>query len=344
MATIDMDKTFNKETICFYLVAAASSLAAIAAMCASAFWRATGGIAVGFALFLPAIVLACFAFSYPSPLNKVRCAFMLGNTLTLGAIFLALFIACDLAGARVVLQNAAGKFQPNAMGVVLTLYMGLGLLSAVVTAVRVIMQAFGKSMGDAERRLTVQSAPAVDTVQEVAPRQVDEKQVLAKADQEVRLNRTSIVPATPDGQASQRKSVSPQEVRAMRREEPAPAAPAAPVREEPKSEPEPQPDLAAIVQAIVQEPEPQPREEERVRSILEEPPIEEAADEVIYADGDDVDDEPVVEVEMARGEDVAPDDEMRTETVAHRPRRKETANDNLYTDFSYGDPTPRDDE
>ena len=226
-----MDHTYNKETLSFYLVAIASALAAIAAMCASAFWRATGGVAVGFALFLPALVLACLGFSYPSPLNKVRCAAMLGNTLALSALYVCLFIAGDLAGAKVVLYTVAGVFQPNAMGVLMTVFMGFGLLVAIMTGVRVLMQTFGKSMNDLERKLHVQSTSdeAVGGATEVSPRNVDERQILAKADQEVRMNRISIQPAEED---NPRATVTPQEVRARslaREQQRASVEPAQPV-------------------------------------------------------------------------------------------------------------------
>lgn len=330
-----MNKMYDKETLSFYLVAVASAMAAIAAMCTSAFWRATGGVAVGFALFLPALVLAALGFSYPSPLNKVRAAVMLGNTLALSAIFVCLFIARDLAGAKIVLYTVAGVFQPNAMGVLLTIFMGFGLLVAVMTAARVLMQAFGKSMNDLERQLYVQSAAETETpAPDITPREVDEKQVLAKADQEVRMNRLSILPASsaPDGR--DRTPVSPAEARARsqaRREEEE-AEEEAPVRAR----------MATITTEtpapVYSAPQAEPTSEEApVRSILaeEEPTADapQADEDVIYAQTDDV--EPAVEVEMAKGQDLT-DYDIRTETAVHRPRQKEMPkNDDLYTDFSY---------
>ena len=319
-----MNDTFNKETVSFYMVALASALAGIAAMCTTVFWRATGGIAVGFALILPAVLLACFGFAYPSPLNKVRCAVMLGNTFALGALFGILFTIVDLARAKVSLYNAEGAFRPNAIGVLLIIYGGLGLVVAVLTTIRVSLHAFGKSLTDLERRLAVQSDEPAQSVgpQEVEPRSVDEQQILAKADREVRMNRMNVVPTgTP--------AVSPREARAMaearRAEQQVVRAP----------EPSAQPEVAA-------EPEPVVIEPQLVRSILEQEPVasvvepvEETPVEVIYADELDEEEEPAVDVEMAQGSDLSNDD-IRAETAVHRPRQKETSNnDDLYTDFSY---------
>lgn len=325
-----MNDTFNKETVSFYMVALASALAGVAAMCTTVFWRTTGGIAVGFALLLPAVLLACFGFAYPSPLNKVRCAFMLGNTFALGTLFGVLFIITDLAGAKASFYTVAGVFRPNAVGVLLTVYGSLGLLVTVLTTVRVAMQAFGKSMSDLERRLAVQSAAPTQEVAptDVEPRKIDEQQVIAKADQEVRMNRLNVVPT-----GAERPVVSPQEARAI----------AEARRAEEQREPEP----------IMPEPEAAPSAEEPrvVRSILDaEPapiapqPEPEPEIEVIYADNDEVDDEPTVEVEMAHGDNVSNDD-IRSETAVHRPRQKEApSNDDLYTDFSYAGDNESDDD
>jgi len=355
-----MDHTYNKETLSFYLVAIASALAAIAAMCTSAFWRATGGVAVGFALFLPALVLACFGFSYPSPLNKVRCAAMLGNTLALGVLYICLFIAGDLAGAKIVLYTVAGVFQPNAMGVLLTVFMGFGLLVALMTGARVMMQTFGKSMNDLERKLHVQST-ATETengqAPAVTPRNVDEKQILAKADQEVRMNRMSILPAEEEG--TPRAAVTPQEARArtLQREQRTairPALESKPVEPAPAEPVSIQPEPAEAEETVVvpvEQPAPiEAKEEAPLRSILDaEEPQEEAVeaeeDDVIYADADDIDDAPTVEVEMAHVEEV-PAYDIRTEQTMHRPRQKDasTVNDSLYTDFSYSDKKPIEDD
>lgn len=349
-----MDHTYNKETLSFYLVAVAAALSSIAAMCASAFWRATGGVAVGFALFLPALVLACLGFSYPSPLNRVRCAAMLGNTLALSVLHVLLFIVGDLVGAKIVLYTVAGVFQPNAMGVLLTVFMGFGLVVAVMTAVRVLMQAFGKSMNDLERKLHVQStAEGTESAAtpEVTPRHVDEQQILAKADQEVRMNRISIQPAGEEAQPH--ATVTPQEVRARslqrkeRTPEPAPQAarPAERVRVQETEAPAPVVERETI-EAIVDAPQEEPTQPP-VRSILdaeESAPMGDDSGAVIYADTDDIDDEPEVEVEMAHVEDL-PTYDIRTEQAMHRPRQKDASsvNDELYTDFSYGDKKPPED-
>jgi hypothetical protein len=331
-----MDKTFSKETLCFYMVALASAIAAVAAMCISAFWRSTGGIAAGFGLFLPALILACFGFSYPSPLNKVRCAAMLGNTLTLSTLHLCLFVAGDLAGAKVVLYTVAGVFQPNAMGVLYTIFMGFGLLVAVMTGTRVMMQTFGKSFNDIERQLMVQSAEEqTQTPIDVTPRDIDEHRVLAKADQDVRMSRLSVTPANEE---QPRPSVSPQEARAMRemrksaqatvREEDVPQE-MAPVADQP---------ITTYAEAVMVD---EDTPTAPVRSILstdqptEEDAVPDETPDIIYAQSDDVDDAPTVEIEMAHGESLS-DDEIRTEMAMHRPRQKDTSTgDSLYTDFSY---------
>ena len=367
-----MDRTYNKETLSFYLVAIASALASVAAMCTSAIWRATGGVAVGFALFLPALVLACLGFSYPSPLNKVRCAVMLSATLSLCVLHACLFIAGDLAGAKVVLYTVAGVFQPNAMGVLLTVFMGFGLLTAILTGVRVMMQTFGKAKNDLERKLHVQST-AKDgegaAVPEVTPRKVDEKQILAKADQEVRMNRINILPAESEGQQT-RAAVPSREARArtVERDRQRVVAPEPTPIPEPVLAPEPTPAPATVdaepaapeVEAEeVTAVEPASVEVEQpaepiapVRSILDaeetqpievEPSPEEAEDDVIYAQSDDVDDASAVEVEMAHVEEI-PSYDVRAEQAMHRPRQKDVYNDELYTDFSYGDKTPKDDD
>ena len=90
-----------------------------------------------------------------------------------------------------------------------------------------------------------------------------------------------------------------------------------------------------------------------VRSILQDEPEPlaepiqadpEGEIEVIYADNDEVDDEPAYEVEMARGENMSNDD-IRAETAVHRPRQKEApAHDDLYTDFSYAGDNSTDDD
>ena len=357
-----MNRMYNKDTLSFYLVAFASAIAAVAAMCASAFWRATGGVATGFALFLPALVLACLGFSYPSPLNKVRCAAMLGNTMTLCLLYTCLFIASDLAGVKIVLYTLAGVFQPNIMGVLLTVFMGFGLLAAVMTATRVIMQTFGKSLNDLERQLYVQSLSAENegSGEVITPREMDKGQVLAKADQDVRMNRMSIMPASPEGQQPSR-SVTPAEARvrsqARKETERKEAERKEAERREaeavvPTETPEAVDAAEEMILSEVETPEAEPAEETPVmRSILdveeapEAVPVAESLEEddgVIYAQSDDVDDTPTVEVELARGEDLT-DNDIRTETAVHRPRQKEMpTHDDLYTDFSYDDTDPSD--
>ncbi len=344
----DMKDTFNKETISFYLVALAAYMAAIAAACGTAFCRNTGGLAVGFALVLPAFLVGCYGFAYPSPLNKLRCRFMLGSVFTLGVLFAALFVAVDLAGVNVALYNAYGAFQPNAMGILLIVYAALGLLVAATTTARVVLHAFGKSLNDAERRLAAQSVDGKslnDAPADVTPRVVDERQVLAKADQEVRLNRMSVVPAEDAAPV-----VTPQaarEIAAKNREEKLRAEQnhAAEVRADILAqttlEPTPQEERPAReAPAAILDPEPheeRPAEAQTARTILAQPEPIEADGDVIYAQTDDVDDEPVVEVEMAKGE-VLVNEDLRTETAAHRPRQKDApSNDDLYTDFAYTD-------
>lgn len=376
-----MNNSFNKETLCFYLVAISAALSAIAAICAAAFWRATGGLAVGFALLLPAVVLACLGYSYPSPLNKVRCGMLMGNIIVLPILYLCLFVATDLAGARVVLRTVAGVFQPNAMGVLLVVMSVCGIVAATLTVVRVMMHAFGHSLTDAERKLLVQSRANAEEGQpeRVAPRKVTAER-LAKADQEVRMSRMSVVPASPEvyEQAPEAHIVPPEEVRRRmqrRREQYDSSQPlvqeasrnafAEPTPERQSAESTPRPSVAESMperqahvvlseeeqvapqpqQVFVAEspedesPEPSAPEAHTILPTREQVPEavaqEDAVQEIIYAPGTDVDDAPVVEVELARGENLTNED-IRTESAVIRPRQKENRqDDDLYTDFAY---------
>lgn len=337
-----MNKIFQKETACFYLVALGTAIAAISAMCTTAFWRATEGVAAGLGLLLPGLVLTCLGYSHPSPLNKVRCATMFAATATLCVCFLVLFIVSDLARVPVTMRdNAGGHF--NALGVMLLAYMGLGAGAAILTGVRVTLHATNHAVGDLERQLQVQSQATADADQEVAPRNIDPDVVMANADREVRASRMSIVPAAPEGAA--RTAVSPQEARerslARRRAEEAAAAEQATKATPPVVEEE---------EAVVEEPlddldglddlsETDTADENNsARTIFAAEEEEQTAartdDGVIYADSDDVD-LLSQDVEMAQAT-LHADVDIRTEVPNHQPRQKETpVNTDWYTDFDY---------
>lgn len=314
-----MNKTTGKETLCFYLVAAGAALSAIGALCTAAIWRATGGLAVGFALFLPALLMACLGYSYPSPLNKVRCAVLMGCVVTLPALHLGLFIAVDLAGVPVVLRTISGVFQPNTIGILLTVLMGCGMLTALFAAIRVILHAFGKSMSDAERKLLVQSRATepVETAAPVAPRNIDTAEMLAMADQEVRMSRMSVTPTEekPVAQPVVQHIVTPAEARArMQRRHDTPSAGEGTVTVTPPAD-----NAAASAKQPIS---------------IETASHDEDTNEIIYAANSAIDDEAPM-VALAQGEQVTNAD-VRAEVAVTGPREADApTDDDIYTDFAY---------
>lgn len=326
-----MDSRFDKESLTFYLMGACAALAAVATMCMYAVYAVTQSVGFVFGVTLLAFVAACCVYAQPSPLNKLRSRGMFVATAALCVLSLAMFVVCDMVRLGVELQRTSDGFVLNSMGIVMLVVMGCGIVVALLVGLRMTLGALGKSLTDAERKLRLQ-----DQQPEAAgaPRRMDERQMVAKAEQQVRRTRMSIVapaaaPVPEDEPApvpTRSRDVSP--VRAPRAPEPI------------------VPESPAVVMGPEEEPVPMVSEEEVAAILAEEAPVEPEApqestweeDPVVASDLSEASENslPIGHVAMARGIDLR-DNDIRTEMAQHRPRQRENAdaNDDLYTDFAY---------
>ncbi|MBQ9144938.1 MAG: hypothetical protein IJX70_00520 [Clostridia bacterium] len=316
-----MDRIAFRDNLCYYLCAGALLLTCVLGMCTLAIYAATGGVGLGLALWLVALILSCVAYSSTSLPVRRRVRDMLISVLAVGLFFVIWFIAFDLCHASVrrslLLPSGEAQNRLLGMGVVCLVYQILCLLFALLTVLRVVCAALGRPLYPCERipGACATSVPETGEVEPLATKSVEA--VVADAERVIKTSRLSVQEESPSSLHA-RAVVSPGGVREQLRRR---VVEAESVAEE-----------APVALSVAEEEVSAPVEEPIViaeEPILAEEPIE-MAGEVIYAEGG------VSEaIETMPIPDMA-DSDIRAEYVVHHPKHKaHTEDDSLYSDFDY---------